>query len=169
MGGMIASDWACRYPQDFQRVVLINSSAGNLSPLPHRLRPEAIATLAKGLGRDALERERAILRATSSAHAQDESLAKTWADYHHNAPMRPTVAVAQLIAASRYKAPTALQTPVLVLASLFDGLTDRRCSERLAERYDAPLYLHPTAGHDLPLDDPDWIVDKVDHWLQSES
>jgi hypothetical protein len=24
---------------------------------------------------------------------------------------------------------------------------------------------HPTAGHDLPLDDPDWVIGEIAQWL----
>ena len=51
--------------------------------------------------------------------------------------------------------------PYLVLASKADRFTNYKCSERLAEKYNATLRLHEKAGHDLPLDDPQWIIDRV--------
>jgi hypothetical protein len=39
-----------------------------------------------------------------------------------------------------------------------DRLAHPTCSGRLAEALAAPLVVHPTAGHELPLDDPDWLL-----------
>ena len=38
MGGMVACDWALRYPEEVQGVVLINSSLADLSPVWQRIR-----------------------------------------------------------------------------------------------------------------------------------
>jgi predicted alpha/beta hydrolase family esterase len=55
--------------------------------------------------------------------------------------------------------------PLLVLASAADTLVDPRCSIRLAHAWDAELRTHPTAGHDLPLDDAEWVASEVGRWL----
>jgi len=38
-------------------------------------------------------------------------------------------------------------------------LVKSSASRRIAERWKVPLIEHPQAGHDLSLDDPQWIVD----------
>src|SRR5690554_4657129 len=63
----------------------------------------------------------------------------------------------QLTAASTFKPtspPPAM--PTLILTSLADRLVDWRCSQALAQHWQCPLVCHENAGHDLPLDDPDW-------------
>lgn len=45
MGGMIAMDWCDRFPEDFSKVVLINSSAGNLTPFYKRLKTTALKSI----------------------------------------------------------------------------------------------------------------------------
>jgi len=42
-------------------------------------------------------------------------------------------------------------------------LVSVRCSERLAAQWGVLLQLHPTAGHDLPLDDGSWVVQQICH------
>src|SRR5262245_31258005 len=37
LGGMVALDWCARWPSDFQRAVVINTSAGDLSRVWERL------------------------------------------------------------------------------------------------------------------------------------
>ena len=46
----------------------------------------------------------------------------------------------------------------LGLLERLDRLVSPRCSQRLAAAWKVPLALHPSAGHDLPLDDPDWLL-----------
>jgi alpha-beta hydrolase superfamily lysophospholipase len=54
--------------------------------------------------------------------------------------------------------------PVLVLNGAADRLVDPRCSRALAARWGAELHVHPHAGHDLPLDEPEWLVDRLVEW-----
>ena len=75
-------------------------------------------------------------------------------------------AVRQLWAAARFSTPReAPRLPLLVLVSAADGLVDPRCSQRLALAWGAELRTHPTAGHDLPLDDGAWVVREVGAWI----
>ena len=50
------------------------------------------------------------------------------------------------------------QGPLLLLAGAGDRLVDPACSRRLARTWQVPLLEHAQAGHDLPLDDPDWVA-----------
>lgn len=77
----------------------------------------------------------------------------------------------QLVAAARYCAPTAAPVDlVLLLGSQEDRLVSSQCSQAIAQAWGLPLQLHPWAGHDLPLDDPQWVIDAVLQWLsKSES
>jgi predicted alpha/beta hydrolase family esterase len=54
---------------------------------------------------------------------------------------------------------------VLVLASLGDGLVDPACSWRMAKAWGVELRLHASAGHDLPLDDPEWVARQAADWI----
>jgi hypothetical protein len=55
--------------------------------------------------------------------------------------------------------------PALVLASRGDRLTDWRCSRDLAQAGDWPLKVHLKAGHDLPLDDPQWLIAQINTYF----
>jgi hypothetical protein len=54
---------------------------------------------------------------------------------------------------------------VLLLRSLQDRLVNPVCSERMAEQWDWPVRTHPEAGHDLPLDDADWVIKQIQDWI----
>jgi predicted alpha/beta hydrolase family esterase len=51
-----------------------------------------------------------------------------------------------------------------VLASVLDHLVSVECSKALARAWQCALILHPSAGHDLPLDDGHWVIAKVLEW-----
>ena len=50
---------------------------------------------------------------------------------------------------------------VLVLASKNDRLVNYQCSLKTAKDWACELHIHQTAGHDLPLDDTNWIIKKI--------
>jgi pimeloyl-ACP methyl ester carboxylesterase len=55
--------------------------------------------------------------------------------------------------------------PLLVLSSSGDQLVDPRCSQQLAQAWQAEHRIHPNAGHDLPLDDGEWVAQRVAAWV----
>jgi pimeloyl-ACP methyl ester carboxylesterase len=118
-------------------------------------------------GGNAADRERTILRLTSGQPERPEKQAE-WAAYARQNPVSSRNALRQLLAAARYAAPSVKPTPpVLILCSTQDRLVNPRCSRLLATRWDAAFAEHPTAGHDLPLDDAAWVAGQVSGWLQN--
>lgn len=168
MGGMLAMNWAGRF-NDFDRVVLVNTSAGNLSRPWERMDLSVLPTVVRAMaGNDPERREERILGITARMIDRDKQLetAKEWAGYaNERAPTRISV-LRQLFAASRFRAPKALFGKALVVAGASDPLTNPTCAKRLAEHLEAPLAMHPKAGHDLPLDDPEWLCTQVSEWIQ---
>jgi pimeloyl-ACP methyl ester carboxylesterase len=80
-------------------------------------------------------------------------------------PVRLASAARLLAAASRFRLPAAeYWRPTLVLAGGGDRLVDPRCSRALAKAVGGVFQEHPTAGHDLPLDAPDWVIERVSAW-----
>jgi predicted alpha/beta hydrolase family esterase len=51
--------------------------------------------------------------------------------------------------------------PILILASTKDRMVNVKCSRTIAKAWKAEIIEHPTAGHDLSADDPEWIVTKL--------
>jgi pimeloyl-ACP methyl ester carboxylesterase len=45
-----------------------------------------------------------------------------------------------------------------VIWSEKDRLVSSHCSQNIAKKFDASCFTHPTAGHDLPLDEPEWLT-----------
>ncbi len=169
LGAMVGIEWMQRYPQEIERAVLINTSLRGLSRFSDRLRRENYADILKALlFQSRLERERLVLELTSNLYPRRRELAEKWAAYAEQWPTTRMNALRQLFAAGSYRAPEARpHEHVLLLQSLGDHLVNPVCSTRIAERWRWPLVSHPTAGHDLALDDGDWIIGQVRQWLEN--
>lgn len=166
LGGMVACEWRARYPREVECCVLVNTSMRPFSAFHERLRwPNYPAIVRELLSGNAASREALILRLTSTRHGGDAALLRQWAAWQREYPVTRANALRQLWAAARYRAPLQGQgCPVLVLNGRADQLVDPCCSERLARAWEAPLEQHPSAGHDLPLDEGEWVVRKVAAW-----
>ena len=166
LGAMVAVQWCREAPHEVAGCVLVNTSLRGVSPFWQRLRPRNWPALLRLLasGIPPLQRERLVLMLTSSEPRRHAALPEAWAGYASSHPVRRGNAMRQLIAAMLYGAPPPTGVPTLVLASAGDQLVDPRCSQQLARRWQLAFALHPSAGHDLPLDDPQWFVAAVSSW-----
>lgn len=167
LGGMVALQWANEFADEVAGCVLINTSLGGHSPFWERLRPRSYLRLCRLLlpGLSVLQREREVLAMTSGCPQRHPGVAAQWAAIAEKQPVSRSNALRQLFAAARYiPSPNPPPVPILVLASLEDRLVSTRCSQRLASRWSLPICVHPRAGHDLPLDEPDWVAGQVAGW-----
>lgn len=162
MGGMVALQWLVQYPDEVADLVLINSSVGQQLPFYRRVRPKALLQLALGRLQGSLMGEQAVLAQTSNRYGRDMYLARAWANYARMCPVRVENILRQLWAAAWFQFPQYLPTGITgritVVNSANDKLVDSHCSWRLAQTLGCRLLTHPTAGHDLPLDDGAWLV-----------
>ena len=169
LGGMVAMNWTSRYPGDFQRLVLINSSATGLSPLYKRMKPSNYPHIF-GLffQRDLFSREKKILELTTNLKGEALETRARW-NTEIAKEIRQADAAAQILSALRFKTPKAIPVPTLVLSSKGDTLVDYSCSERIAHRFGARLAIHDTGNHDLSIDAPEWIAAEVTAWLRDQA
>lgn len=168
LGGMVAVEWGHRYPQEIARCVLINTSMRPFSPFHQRLRWQNYGALLRQLALgDQRSQESLILRLTSRRHAHgNPALLADWLSYQQQYPVSRRNALRQLLSAARYRAPARRPPmPVLVMAGAQDRLVDHRCSQRLARAWQADCLIHGDAGHDLPLDEGQWVAQSVARWL----
>jgi pimeloyl-ACP methyl ester carboxylesterase len=170
LGGMVATDWAQRYPQEIARLVLVNTSLRAFSGACERLRPQNWGRLALLAARwdsagQAESVERAIHRLTCQRLATREEDIAAWAAIRRDAPVSAANAGRQLWAAAAFDGAAAPRCAVLVLSSRGDRLVHPRCSARLASAWQAQHQQHPWAGHDLPHDDPEWLCQRLALWL----
>lgn len=165
MGGMIAVDWMTRYPGEIEAAVLINTSARPLSSFYHRLSWMAYPHVLRMLFHSRAQREADILRLTSNRYQHDKKLLASWQQWQQQNPVSTASARNQFLAAIQFSITAKPQQPVLVVTSRADRLVDYRCSRKLAQTWYADYRQHELAGHDLPLDEPQWLVQNIREWF----
>jgi pimeloyl-ACP methyl ester carboxylesterase len=162
LGGMVTLDWMARYPDDFGHGVVVNSSAADVGFPWERLRYQRARDLLRcAVGSDEA-RERTILHMCTrlSGEALEETT-RQWTRLAVERPLPSDVAARQLAAGLRFTLPQRLYVPALVMVGRGDRLVNPRISDRIASRLRLPVASHPEAGHDLPLDAPDWVAEQV--------
>ncbi len=171
MGAMVAAQWACEAPGEIAAAVMINTSFKPFSPFHARLRPENYGRLLRMMlpGTAPQTLESTILELTSNRPERHVNVLPQWIAIRQSRAVSASNTLRQLIAAARYHAPANRpESPVLLLGSRLDKLVNIRCTQDIARHWNCPLAVHPQAGHDLPLDDPQWVIQKVDEWLKED-
>lgn len=162
LGGMVTLQWLHDHPEDFQCGVVMNSSARDLASFPKRLSPFSIYCGARwASSKDPEKAERFILKMISNLKCKDPEILKAMTRIAISSQISAKTIARQGLAALRFMAPVDITPPLLILAALKDQMVDVKCSKMLAERYKATVKFHPTAGHDLTLDDPQWVADRI--------
>ncbi len=170
LGAMVAVAWSERYPHELEKMVLINTSLAPYSPFYHRLRPGNYPALIRQMFFGTLaQREKLVLQLTSNLASHSlhkQSIVAQWLNYALQYPVSRANILRQLRAAmsnrAKVKAPT---IPTLLLVAQQDQLVNAKCSLKLCESWHCDIRIHPTAGHDLPLDDGEWVAQQVKDWL----
>ncbi len=162
LGGMLALDWCEKHPADFIKLVLINASASNIGAPWERMLPKAMKQcLQISTEKDVRKRERIILEMTTNTFDKMPNLLNEWEEIAKSSPYTTDTVIRQLTAATIYRAPKMIKTPTIVLASENDHMVSVNCSKRLAKRLKAEIRIHPSAGHDIAVDDPVWLSQQI--------
>lgn len=168
LGAAVLTDWAHRYPTEVEAGVLINPSLRPFSELFRRPRPlNYLGLLLLSLSRFSTRmREERVLRLTTRL-TPAQAVIDRWVELQRQHPLGVRNTARQLLASVRYRASrTRPAAPMLLLCSKADNLVDWRCSQAMSRAWGAPLRLHTKAGHDLPLDDPQWVARAMAEWLR---
>jgi alpha-beta hydrolase superfamily lysophospholipase len=171
LGAAVLSDWANRYPTEVDAGVLINPSLRPFSELFRKSRPLNYLGLALlSLSRFGVRmREERVLSLTTRL-TPPQAVIDRWLELQRQHPLGVRNTVRQLLAGARYRASrTRPAAPMLLLCSKADSLVDWRCSQAISRAWGAPLRMHTRAGHDLPLDDPQWVARAVADWMRDRS
>jgi pimeloyl-ACP methyl ester carboxylesterase len=164
LGGMVALELCRLMSPRIERAVIVNSSSRETAPSA-RLRLSSARQLGTLLGRrSALDRESAVLALTSRLpEGERRRYAVLGAQLAAQAPMSRLAFSSQLAAAARFAPPPprAVSARLLFLASRCDTLVNPVCTGDLARLYAAESDEHTWAGHDLALDDPVWLCQRV--------
>ena len=173
LGGMVAIEWINKYPDECVTATLISTSLRGLNPFYQRLLPSTYPSVFYSLlfSKDARQNEEASLKLISNIVANDkakkEQTINRWVAYAEQCPVSGLNGLRQLLAATRFRVPKGRpKIPMLVLSSSQDHLVSPECSVSLAKYWNLPIHTHDESGHDIPLDDGDWVCRKISQWLE---
>lgn len=168
LGGMVAMDWAQRYPQELSALVTINTSNSN-HYFWRRVKPAAWLPTLLSLLAPMHWREATMLKLVSNDTERYPQNIRFWQHIQKKRPVTRSTMIKQLLAAANFSLNTNTENklPGLILASKADRLVSIRCSQALAKQMGWPLKEHENAGHDLPLDDPEWVINQIFNWLKT--
>lgn len=168
LGGMVAWEWSLKHPRDICAAALINTSMASLSPFYQRLRWQSYPNLFKLLVQPTpYRKELTIIRCVANRRDRDREIALEWAGIQTERPVRLCNTARQLKAAARYRpGKSKPKVPLLLLSGRGDRLVAPACSDAIQTEWHLQFKSHPWAGHDLTLDDADWVVKHLKDWVE---
>jgi len=170
LGAMVGWQWLNQYPKEICGAVLINTSLANLSPFYQRMRwSSSLKLLALLLQSNLSKREQAIVKLVSNRQECYQTITAQWTAIQSQRPIHINNCLRQLLAAATYKPDYNIKPtqPILLLNGLGDRLVSPQCSMAIQKKWQIPLQSHPWAGHDLTLDDSQWVLEQLSHLLDS--
>ncbi len=168
LGSMIGIGWADLFPQDIASLTVMNTSDGRNSLPYERLRPQNFKKILNVLthSKDHFKVEMNIMEMIAqniSDKTKKESLARQFAK---TPPTSIGNLTRQLVAASLFRLPkNPPHLPVLILGGKGDHFVNPKCSERIAASWGTKVHWHEQAGHDIPLEFPDWVNQELEQFL----
>lgn len=158
LGGMIALKWAELYPEQVESVMTINCSLSQYSPFYHRLKPNLYFKILKTLfSKGVLHKEQVILSITSNRPENYDKYLEKFTEFSQAHKIKRLNFFRQLLLANHIQIDQ-LKVPLVVVCSEGDRLCSSQCSKVMARELKAQIRIHPLGGHDLPLDEPEWLA-----------
>ena len=157
LGGALLLNWSHIFPKDFAAQIVINISDRRFS-IHQRFSPSAFRSVASlWFEKDLGKREATIYGLTSSTQLNPKEVCYR-AALARKHPISRANLIRQLLMARSLRVPDKCLISTHIVVSEKDSLCQHVCGEVLAERLASPLYRHKEAGHDLPWDDPKWLL-----------
>lgn len=168
LGGMACLQYL-HDSDDIGKALIINTSHGKLSPFWHRLKPKAMLALILGQFFPSIVLERCIYHLTvnnKDAYKRDQIISE-WESLAKSNPVNFHNIIRQIKLSKSFTSQLNIQPDrVLLIGSQQDQLVNAQCSLRLAQTFNLPLQQHPKAGHDIAIDDADWLIQQIRHFFK---
>ncbi|ASK79489.1 hypothetical protein CF386_10540 [Paraphotobacterium marinum] len=165
MGGMVASEFMkIQNKNRIFGIFIINSSNGAFNKFYQRLNFKSLLLIPFFLILSAKYQEKLIAYLTSNNSKIVQNEIQYWFIYRKQRKITTLNFLRQLYASSHYKQYLKPSENIVFIGSKKDRLVNFNCTEKWAKAWQSKYYIHETAGHDIPLDDPIWLI-KI---LQSE-
>jgi len=168
LGGMCTMEWIKQYPKDFKGAVIMNSSFGDLSLPWQRMKLDLLFQMAWAQFHKKEQGEAMMLEIVSNNSTTYPENVKIACDLLKIRPMKFESLFKQLLSGAFYQMKiNEAPTSILALGSSKDKLVSSDCSVSLGKRLNCQVRLHPWAGHELPMDDAEWVCEQVKNWWQN--
>lgn len=170
LGGMVAWEWVSRYPNDFDGLVMINSSLAGVSPTFKRVQPKALIDFFRIAAAPKGETKEQLILDLCSNHLENaKKIHPHWTKLSLEANMHFPNVLRQLVAGMRFRPKKIPSLPMLVVAARHDRLAHYSCSEKIAEMTKAKFVLceDQKVGHAFHLDGPEFLVKEIKGWLKN--
>lgn len=163
LGAMITVEWMREFPHEVKKAYLLCTSSSGVSPFYQRFQVEnylMAPRLFMSQG-DHVEWEKIILGLVTNSHERREEEMFSLMEYSKAHPMSMANILRQMVAASQYRFPKEAPGDVKLIASYGDRLVSPECTLAIAHKWGLKPVMHPWAGHDIPLDDPQWVLEHL--------
>lgn len=163
LGAMITVEWMREFPHEVKKAYLICTSASNFSAPHQRFFP---VNILRGLnllkaGHDEVLWEKTIMNMVTNSHERREAELLSLMTFTKNNPMRIENILRQMMAASRYNFPKEAPGEIQLIGTYGDRLVSPQCTLRIAEAWGLKPLMHSWSGHDIPIDDPRWLIEHL--------
>lgn len=169
LGGVVSLDWVSRF-EDWDGLVMINSSVSDLSTPFQRLQPKNYFKILSYLMTSNPNKiEQIIFDMTCASTEVKNQMVQDWVEIRKKYPSRNRDVLNQLKAVAAYKSPekSKIKIPGMVLSSAKDQLVNPKCSLAIAEKFKFDLRISEKAGHDMCVDDHLWMLDQIKNFSES--
>lgn len=163
LGAMITVEWMREFPHEIRKAYLVCTSSSGFSPIYHRFLPvNYLKTIQLAMAQgDETEYEKRVLEMVTNSHDRRQSEGLGLMAYTKLHPMHFQNIVRQLLAASRYHFPKEAPGDVRLIGSYGDRLVSPKCTLKIAETWGLKPIMHSWSGHDIGIDDPDWLIEQL--------
>lgn len=161
-GAMVAVDWLVCFPSEIAKAYLVNTSSKGLLPFYKRLLPKNYLKIFQTLWLSKYQREKMILEMTSNnLESQRNSILK-FEKFAELYPVTIKNLYRQLVASGNFVFPESIEKEKIELfVSSNDRLVSSENTLALAKKWNLNPIVHPWAGHDLVLDDPEFVLSNL--------
>jgi alpha-beta hydrolase superfamily lysophospholipase len=162
LGGMITVEWMRQFPHEVIRSYVMCTSSAGFSPARDRyMLPNYLPTAKVLVAKDEVAREEIVLAMTVNSQERRAAEFMALSAYSQKHPLKTSNLVKQIFAASQYRFPKQAPGDVVLIGSHGDKLVSPRCTLSIGKAWGLPVQMHPWSGHDVALDDPQWLLERL--------
>jgi alpha-beta hydrolase superfamily lysophospholipase len=162
LGAMIAVDWMHAFPHEIQKSFLVCTSSAGHSKFYERFQAKNLLVGFPILTAKTPEKwEEIVLKMIVNDPERARAEMPALVEFTRKYPVSKENVLRQLVAAARYRFPKRAPGDVTLIGTYGDRLVSPECTLQLAKAWGLEAIMHSTAGHDIPLDDPHWLLQQL--------